>query len=266
MGPGGTARPGPLLWAQAEADPNSSSSSSFSGQPRPDQVSRHSWRQRAQASARQTTKPIWLNRMPVLHAETGSPNTASRGVLGLSQAVVPVSSGGGGSSFPFQKQSLKGHHAEGAAEQQKPKNLVAKCCRTEDVPDLGAETATPSTASRGLPGLSPGLVPVGGSSIDSSGGSSGGFLCQKKSLKCRYPDGAAEPQAPESPVAKRRRIEDVPALGAETGNSSTTHRGVPRLSQDTQAPSRQAAPLWLFPDSTKDNHSQPGPICMRHVW
>ncbi|RMC13533.1 hypothetical protein DUI87_08609 [Hirundo rustica rustica] len=251
-----------LLSLRAEADANSSSS--LCGQPRPAQARRRSWRQRAQASARQPRKPIRLNRVPLLRAETGSPGTASRGLPGLSQAVVPVSSSSGGGSFPCQKQSLKGRHAEGAAEPHTSKSLVAKCRRAEDVPDLGTETGTPSTASRGLPGLSPGVVLVGSSG--GGGSSSGGFPCQRQCLKPRYPEGAAEPQAPESPAAKRRRIQDVPAQSAETGNSSSARRGVLRLAQDTQARSRQAAPLWLFPGSRTDNRSQPGPIPMRHVW
>ncbi|RMC13531.1 hypothetical protein DUI87_08607 [Hirundo rustica rustica] len=251
-------QPGPI-----QADANSSSS--LCGQPRPAQARRRSWRQRAQASARQPGKPIRLNRVPLLRAETGSPGTASRGLPGLSQAVVPVSSSGGGGSFPCQKQSLKGRHAEGAAEPHTSKSLVAKCRRAEDVPDLGTETGTPSTASRGLPGLSPGVVLVGSSGGEGSS-SSGGFPCQRQSLKPRYPEGAAEPQAPESPAAKCRRIQDAPAQSAETGNSSSARRGVLRLAQDTQAPSRQAAPLWLFPGSRTDNRSQPGPIPMRHVW
>ncbi|RMC13530.1 hypothetical protein DUI87_08606 [Hirundo rustica rustica] len=89
------------------------------------------------------------------------PRHRKSGAAGLSQAVVPVSSSGGGGSFPCQKQSLKGRHAEGAAEPHTSKSLVAKCRRAEDVPDLGTETGTPSTASRGLPGLSPGVVLVG---------------------------------------------------------------------------------------------------------
>ncbi|RMC13525.1 hypothetical protein DUI87_08601 [Hirundo rustica rustica] len=246
----------------SEADANSRSS--LCGQPRPAQARRRSWRQRAQASARQPGKPIRLNRVPLLRAETGSPGTASRGLPGLSQAVVPVSSSGGGGSFPCQKQSLKGRHAEGAAEPHTSKSLVAKCRRAEDVSDLGTETGTPSTASRGLPGLSPGVVLVGSSG--GGGSSSGGFPCQRQSLKRRYPEGAAEPRAPESPAAKRRRIQDVPAQSAETGHSCSARRGVLRLAQDTQAPSRQAAPLWLFPGSRTDNRSQPGPIPMRHVW
>lgn len=176
----------------AEADP---SSSSLLGQPRVDQARRRSWRRRAQDSGSQAVKPIRLNRVPLLRAETSSPGTATQGVPGLSQSVVLVSS-----------------------------------------------SSTITTTS---------------------------FPSQKQSLKRGHPEGATEPQTPKSPAAKRRRIDDVPAQSTETSSSSTTSQVALRLSQDTQSPSRQAAPYrppWLFPGSMKDRRSQPGPIRMRHVW
>lgn len=180
-----------ILCHRAEADP--SSSSSLSRQSRADQARRRPWRQRAQDSGSQTVKPIRLNRVPLLRAETSSPSTATQGVPGLLQGLV----------------------------------------------------------------------------LGSSSSSSSSFTCQKQILKRGHPEGVTEPQTPKSPAAKRRRTDDVPAQRAETSSSSTASQVALRLSQDTQSPSRQAAPYrppWLFPGSTKDSCSQPGPIRMRHIW
>lgn len=176
----------------AGADPNSRSS--LSGQPRQDQTRRRPWRQRAQDSGSQTVKPIRLNRVPLLCAETSSPSTATQEVPGLSQGMVLVKSS--------------------------------------------------SSSNSSLP-------------------------CPKQGVKRRYPKEATEPQTPESPLAKRRRIDDVSAQRAKTCCSSATGQVASRLRQDAQSSRRQAAPcrrLWLFPGPIMDLRSQPGPVRMRHTW
>lgn len=129
------------LCHRAEAD--AKSSSSLSGQPRPDQARRRAWRQRAQGSDRQTAKHIRLNRMPLLRAEASSPRTAAQEVTGLS--LVSSSSS---SSFPCQKQGLKRGHPEGATVPKTLEGPPAKRCRIVDVPAWSVETSSSSTASQ----------------------------------------------------------------------------------------------------------------------
>ncbi|XP_053797593.1 uncharacterized protein LOC128787454 [Vidua chalybeata] len=170
-----------------EQEADAKSSSRLSGQPRPDKIRRRSWRQRVQDSGIKTGKPIRLNRVPLLRAETSSLRTTTQEVSGLSQGVVPVSSSSKSCSSP----------------------------------------------------------------------------CRKQALKRGHPQGAREPQAPESPLAKRRRMDDVPAQSAKTSSFSTSSQVASRLSQDSQSSRRQTAPYrppWLF------LHPQPGPIRMRHIW
>lgn len=138
------------LWPWAEADPNSSSS--LSRQPRAEQARRRPWRQRAQDSGSQAVKPIRLNRVPLLRAESSSPSTATQGGPGLLQGLGLVSSSS--SSLPCQKQTLKRGHPEGATEPQTPGSPAAKRRRTDDVPAQRAETSSSSTACQGVLRLS----------------------------------------------------------------------------------------------------------------
>ncbi|CAN8209602.1 unnamed protein product [Coccothraustes coccothraustes] len=170
-----------------EAD--AKSSSHLSRQPRLDENRRRSWRQRARDSVSQTGKPIRLNRVPLLHAETSIPGTATQEVPRLSQAVVLVSS-------------------------------------------------SSSSSSRRCPS----------------------FPGRKRALKRGRPQRDVERRTPESPPAKRRRMDDVPAWNTESSSSSQV---ASRLFQESQTPTSQAVlyiPPWVLP------RSQPGPIRTKHIW
>ncbi|XP_048161076.1 translation initiation factor IF-2-like [Corvus hawaiiensis] len=174
---------------------------------------RRPWSQRAQNSGSRTGKPIRLNRVPLLRAETSSPSAASQALSGLAQGTGPVNSSSGSSgSLPRQQQGAKPGCPQGATEPQAPEGPPAKRRRIGDVPAPSAETSSPGTATQVVSGLPQSAVLVSGSSS---------FPRRQKGTKRRYPQGATEPQAPEGPPAKRRRIGDVPAPSAETSSPGT---------------------------------------------
>ncbi|XP_039406812.1 serine/arginine repetitive matrix protein 1-like [Corvus cornix cornix] len=219
-----------------EADAESSSSSSLSAQPRPSQAPRRSWSQRAQNSGSQTAKPRRLNRVPLLRAETSSPSAASRA--------------------PRRSWSQRAQNS--GSRTGKPRRL-------NRVPLLRADTSSPSAASQALSGLAQGTGPV-----NSSSGSSGSLPRQQQGAKPGCPQGATEPQAPEGPPAKRRRIGDVPAPSAEISSPGTATQVVSGLPQSTVLVSGSSSfPRWQkgtkrrYPQGASVRRTPEGPPAKR---
>ncbi|XP_031965297.1 uncharacterized protein LOC116444210 [Corvus moneduloides] len=225
--------PGKAQEADAE------SSSGLSAQPRPSQARRRPWSQRAQNSGSRTAKPIRLNRVPLLRAETSSPSAASRA--------------------PRRPWSQRAQNSG---------SRTGKPIRLNRVPLLRAETSSPSAASQALSGLAQGTGPVNSSS--GSSGSSGSLPRQQQGAKPGCPQGATEPQAPEGPPAKRRRIGDVPAPSAETSSPGTATQvvsGLPQsavlVSGSSSFPRRQKGTKRRYPQGASEPQAPESPRARR---